>query len=172
MQALDIFHRKCSLNRFSSCELSKEFPNSIFLYSRLHTLMERVVSIFSGLLLFQTGHTDEQSSKNFSCSYKKEIFPSAWRLLLGCGHGNHREHRDTRHSDELPRQSDFSPARGGEALLGPQILTSRPAAPAGGRLLRRPTSAALARSDPRFPSPGAGVPAPRQEPDCGGLSVC
>lgn len=122
--------------------------------------MERVVSIFSGLLLSQTGHTDEQPSKNFSCSYKKEIFPSAWRLLLGCSHGNHGEHCDTQHSDELPRQSDFSPARGGGAPLGPQILTSRPAAPVGGRLLRRPTSATLARSNPRFPSPGAGVPAP------------
>lgn len=89
-----------------------------------------------------------------------------WAAAMGI-----TESTATRHSDELPRQSDFSPARGA-ALLGPQILTSRPADPVGGWLLRGPTSPALASSDPRFPSPGAGVPAPQREPDCGGLSVC
>lgn len=86
--------------------------------------MERVVSIFSGLLLSQTGHTDEQPSKNFSCSYKKEIFPSAWRLLLGCSHGNQR--RALRHStfrrapptERLqPCQGRRSPARSPDANL-------------------------------------------------------
>ena len=101
----------------------------------------------------------------FHVHTKRQIFPSAWRLLLGHGHGNHREHCDIRHSDELPRQSDFTPAREegprsalAEATLPPDgsalLSAPRPAAP-GWPLLPRP------------PRPAGGAGAAQKAHICG-----
>lgn len=93
---------------------------------------------------------------------QKEIFPSAWRLLLGCSHGNQR--RTAGHSTfrRAPPTERLQPCQGRRSPARSQMLTSRPAAPAGGGFSRRPTSATLARSNPALPIARAGVPAPRR----------
>lgn len=128
----------------------------------------------------------------FHVHTKRQIFPSAWRLLLGRSHGNHRENCDIPRSScniatwPLPGRRDPGSALAeatlppdGSALLSPQGLRPLAGSHSPGRLvllmelplLRRSTSAALATSNSHSPSPRAAVPAPRREPDCGGLSV-
>lgn len=48
--------------------------DSILLSPRPDALMEQTASLFSSLLTFQTGHRDEQSSKNFHVHTKRQIF--------------------------------------------------------------------------------------------------
>lgn len=72
---------------------------------------------------------------------QKGDFPICLEVAFGLQPGINGEHCDTRHSDRLPDRATFSPAKEEEPRSVPRCPTSRPAAPAGGWLLRRPTSA-------------------------------
>lgn len=98
---------------------------------------------------------------------KRQSFPSAWRLLLGHGHGNHREPCD------IPVSSLTYGLHPGQGARTPSLhLAPRPAAPRG-RLLPKPPSPAQSchclegsrllpwpqAMHAPCPSPGATVPA-------------
>ena len=137
------------------------------------------ISIFSGLLLFQTGHRDVQSSKNFSCSYKKAKFPIC--LEVAFGPRPWESQRALRHSSEFPDiwTSPWPGSKDPLSALGPKTCSPQGAAAPQATLscselslLGRLTSAALATSNACSLSVTRGHSAsPRQEPDCGGLSV-
>lgn len=91
-------------------------------------------------------------------------------LLLGCSHGNPTESTATLDIPAgSPDRATSSPARGGRSPFDPQMLTSRPAAPAGRWLLRRPTSATLARKQSRASHRQGWGASPRE---AGQWSVC